>query len=140
MIGPLSIMVLEHDPKVVSLIAEGLADTLGPRTYLECTTKLSIVCESLTGSRFDAIIVDLDFVSGVHGLASATALVNAIRMCARRTPLFVLLEQGREQQGIESIHAGANGCLFKNELGSGVWLKKICGAVERRKLQWIQNI
>lgn len=139
MTGPLSIMVVEHDPKVVSLIAEELADTLGPSTYLECTTKLSIACESLTGSQFDATIVDLDLVNGVNGLTSATALVNAIRTCAPRTPLFVLLEQGRELQGIESVQAGANGCLLKHELESRVWLRKICGAVERRRLPWIHN-
>jgi len=131
MAGPLSIMVVEHDPNVVSLIAEELADTLGPCTHLECTTKLSIACESLADSEFDAIIVDLGLE---NGLTSATAVVNAIRTCAPKTPFFVLLERGHELQGMESLNAGADGCLLRDELESRVWLRKVCGAVERRRL------
>lgn len=133
----LRILVVEDDPKLVSLIAQELADALGPCTHLEFTSKLSIACESLADMEFDAIIVDLRLA---NGLTSATATVSAIRARAPKTPLFVLLERGSELQGIESIEMGATGCLFKHELESRVWLRKVCGAIERRRARsWTRN-
>ncbi|HEV2618293.1 MAG TPA: hypothetical protein VGU63_16970 [Candidatus Acidoferrales bacterium] len=122
------ILLIENDAGVSPLIAEGLKQKFGCGAYLQCTSKLSSVWQSLADDEFAAILVDLSIANGFGNV-----LIPTIRSLAPETPLFALLDQGGESQGQEALRRGVDGCFFKHELHSRAWLAIVCRSARRHR-------
>lgn len=120
------LLIIGNDDEVMDLIFEQLVKAFG-ECILQFTSALSIACNSLADTSFDAIL--LDPLVANHGKEMAIA---AIRCVAPETPVFLLLDRRRASLETEAHGLGPGGCLFKDELKQGIW-------VEREIERWIYS-
>lgn len=113
------ILIVGNEDGLMELIQEQLVKAMG-RCVLEFTSALSIACNSLAQTTFDAVLLDLSVAN--HGQTRALA---AIRSVAPKTPVFVLLDRNREFREVDSRGPAARGYLFKDELRHGSWISRL---------------
>lgn len=111
------IMIIGNDEDVMELIVEQLKKAFRS-CVLECTSALSIACNSLANTTFDVILLDLSVAN--HGKDAAVATIRSV---ARETPLFLLLDKRCGSPEAEPHGLGTGGFLFKGELKQETWVE-----------------
>lgn len=112
------LLIIGNDDEVMDLVFQQLAEALGS-CVLEFTSALSIACNSLADTRFDAIVLDPSVAN--HGTRSAIAVIRSV---APETPLLLLLDRRCLSREIEPRGGELGGSVFKDELKQGLWVEQ----------------
>jgi hypothetical protein len=102
-------------------------EAFGEGIKLECTSALSIACESLSDAKFDAIFFDLSLANN-----NSCMVVPMLHSLAPNTPAFLLLDKGYQVQEVELSQLDPGGYLFKQELGKPDWANRLCATMLNR--------
>jgi DNA-binding NarL/FixJ family response regulator len=127
MLCKLHVLIVGDDDEVTQPILNQLMDAFGVRVHLECASALTIARESLADTDFDAILLD----SSLANQKSSSTLAT-LQSLAPNTPLFLLTDSEHPPNEIASAGLGNGGCLLKQELQHGTWLKPLYAAMANR--------
>ena len=124
------ILIITDDPseakaikEILDRAQEGLFDT-------ECVTRLSAALERLRMGGVDAVIVDLSLPDS-HGVDTFEQLFAAIP----HTPILTLNAIADETLAIAAAQRGAQGYLWKGNLGIGLVPQALCTVIQRKLVE-----
>ncbi len=129
-IGRLHILLVEDHPGDVRLIELLLGEGTPGNYRLDRTSTLAATTARLEGSRFDAILLDLQLPDS-GGLETFQA-VNALVF---ETPVIILSGISDEEVSLEAVRQGAQDYLVKGTFDGNLAHRAIRYAIERHRLQ-----
>ncbi len=123
------ILLVEDDPGDVRLIREMLAEVEETRFDIEWVPRLSDTLERLSNNQIDLVLLDL-------GLPDSRGLETFLQAYAHspRVPFVVLSGLNDETLALKAVREGAQDYLIKGETDSGLLLRAIRYATERKKV------
>jgi len=126
----LTVILIEENPTDARMVLEIFAAPASGETYevvhFECVDQ---AMARLDDPDVDAIMIGLQ----VPDTASHQAL-KAIRAHVSLAATFVLVRSADEGFGVEAIRAGAQDCLFKDELDGTVLSRSLRYGIERKRI------
>jgi CheY-like chemotaxis protein len=127
---PLAVLVVEDAEAVAELIEIWLTDTsadLGPMSVVRAT-RLASALERLGGGDIDAVLLDLSLPDS-QGVATVTAVVGH----SPHVPVVVLTGNRDPGVAIDSVRAGAEDYMPKEQMSAEYLRRTVAQAVERHK-------
>ena len=124
------LLLIEDNPGDARLIQELLKEPGGSELAVVCAPSLTDARRALRGSRFDAVLLDLN-LPGSRGLATVAEAQRLTDL-----PIVVLTGLADEALGLEALKAGAQDYLVKGQAtGPDVIARAVRYAVERKRAQ-----
>ena len=123
----ISILAIDDNPSDLDLLRRYLKEARGIRVEFAGFTSFSSARAALAARRPDVVI--LDYLLGVD---TGLEVLAAVRRAGNDTPIIVLTGRGDEQVAADSIKAGADDYLSKEQMDSGA-LKRSIRYVLRRQ-------
>ncbi len=131
----LQVLLIEDNPGDAHLIREMLGQDNRVDLHLESVDRLSEGLERLSLGGVDVLLLDLSLPDS-HGLDT----VVKAQACAPQIPIVVLTGLDDEKTAIQSLQEGAQDYLVKGELNSGLLVRSVRYAIERKSvLQALQE-
>ncbi|MFK7758436.1 MAG: response regulator [Phycisphaerales bacterium] len=120
-------LIIEDNPDHAELIR--CAASAIPRSELSMADCLADACALISSIKFDAIISDLNLPDSDRHIT-----VNRVKSAAPNTPLIVLTSDSINTDGSESIIAGAQDYIRKDELLTAPVERILNHAIERQRI------
>ncbi len=127
---PIRVLLVEDNEGDAELIAELIAERMGPAIDLVHAVRLREACELLERETVDVVLLDLSLPDG-HGMES----VARMREAAPGLPLVVLTSLDDQPTALAAVHAGAQDYLVKGEDDGRVIRRALRYAMERQALE-----
>ncbi|MBN4064264.1 response regulator [Dehalococcoides mccartyi] len=126
---PTSVLVVEDNLGDARLIQEYLRDSKSLDASPKIVTTLAEAIEALENSNFDIVLLDLS-LSDSSGLGSVRVLTRT----AKSTPIVVLSGSEDFELVLQSVQAGAQDYLPKQDASTGNLSRAISSAIERQAM------
>ena len=126
---PTSVLVVEDNPGDARLIQEYLRDSPTIDAELSTVATLEEAIDSLERTSFDVVLLDLS-LSDSSGLGS----VRILSRTAERTPILVLSGNDDYELILQTVQAGAQDYLPKQDASTGSLSRAISNAIERQAM------
>jgi sigma-B regulation protein RsbU (phosphoserine phosphatase) len=126
----LQILLIEHDPGFARCVGDmlGRSGNLSS-AQMQLVPDLSAGLAALRGSRFDAVLLDMEVPDG-----AGVANVSLIRAEAPELPIIAAGDADDERVALEAVQAGAEDYLVKGQINPG-WLERsLRHAIERHRM------
>jgi diguanylate cyclase (GGDEF)-like protein len=127
--APMRILIVEDDEGDTLAARRTLARAESPAFDVVSVVRLAEARDAVAHQRFDCVLLDLDLPDS-RGLATVLSMVEGDAGPA----VVVLTGRDSERLAIESVAAGAQDYLAKDELATGTLVRAIVYAVARHKL------
>ena len=124
-----SVLVVEDNPGDARLIQEYLRDSPTIDAELTLVSTLEKAVDSLQNAAFDVVLLDLS-LSDSSGLGS----VRIISRTAEQTPILVLSGNDDYELILQTVQAGAQDYLPKQDASTGSLSRAISNAIERQAM------
>lgn len=124
-----SVLVVEDNPGDARLIQEYLRVSTTLDASIEMVATLAEAVESFRTGKFDIVLLDLS-LSDSSGLGSVRVLTSI----SKTTPIVVLSGNEDEELVLQSVQAGAQDYLPKNDVSTSNLTRAISSAIERQSL------
>jgi DNA-binding NarL/FixJ family response regulator len=125
-----TVLLIEENPTDARRVRQILTEPACAETYdvvhFECIDQ---AMDKLDDPGLDAIVIGLE----VPDIAALRTL-KAFRALVSRVPTIALVRSTDEWFGVDAIRAGAEDCLFKNELDRTLLPRSLRHSIERHKL------
>lgn len=125
-----TVFLIEENPTDARRVRQILTEPACAETYdvvhFECIDQ---AMDKLNDPGLDAIVIGLE----TPDIAALRAL-KAFRALVSRVPTIALVRSTDEWFGVDAIRAGAEDCLFKNELDRTLLPRSLRHSIERHKL------
>jgi len=125
-----TVFLIEENPTDARRVRQILTEPACAETYdvvhFECIDQ---AMDKLNDPGLDAIVIGLE----TRDIAALRAL-KAFRALVSRVPTIALVRSTDEWFGVDAIRAGAEDCLFKNELDRTLLPRSLRHSIERHKL------
>ncbi len=127
---PIQVLLLEDNPGDARLFREFLREGDLAQVELDHVERLKTGLEHLTQGKPDVILLDL-------GLPDSQGLDTFTQVYARApdVPIVVLTGLNDAEQAVEAVRAGAQDYLVKGEVSSGLLVRAIRYAIERKQAE-----
>jgi K+-sensing histidine kinase KdpD len=130
-VAKLRVLLLEDDPGDVRKIKEMLDEGNKKIVFeIEPIDKLATGLEKVRSERYDAALVDIDLLDS-KGLNTFYALHSA----APQLPIIVISPLQDEEVANEVVRGGAQDCLIKGKIESGILTRGILYSIERKQAE-----
>ena len=126
---PTSVLVVEDNPGDARLIQEYLRDSPTLDADLTIVETLEKAIDTLHTTSFDVVLLDLS-LSDSSGLGS----VRILSRTAERTPILVLSGNDDLELILQTVQAGAQDYLPKQDASTGSLSRAISNAIERQAM------
>ena len=124
------ILLVEDNPGDARLIRETLREAGSLHFDLAHLARLATAREAVAAERLTVILLDLS-LPDAHGLDT----VRQMQELAPDVPIIVLTGHNDESLAVEAVKAGAQDYLVKGMVDSGVVVRSIRYAIERKRLE-----
>ena len=125
---PIRVLHIEDNPSDALLLREMLRDAGDNGFDLAQVERLTPGLERLAREPFDVALVDLSLPDS-HGIGT----FEKVRECSPHVPVIVLSGLDDEAAAMQTVHAGAQDYLCKDELDSRMLTRAIRYAIERHR-------
>lgn len=105
---PLNILVIEHDSEIASLFESLLVEKLSAAVTLAQDRASAL--QQLSSASFDLITLDSHLRDG-----DSLSLLKDIARDDAHPPVVMVTGRGEEESAVTAFHAGASGCVMKDE-------------------------
>ncbi len=126
----MQILLVEDNPGDIRLLQEYLKEGSACRFQITLAGRLSIACERLAETRFDAVLLDLSLPDS-QGLDTLARL----HVAAKDVPIVVLTGIEDEALGMQLIQVGAQDYLVKGQVTAPLLSRALRYAVERGRTE-----
>jgi formate hydrogenlyase transcriptional activator len=128
--NPISILLVEDNPRDVALFREMLGESNTDQFELTHCTMLSSALTLLSKRSFGIILLDLSLPDGKE-------LDTVVRMhaAAPNIPIVVLSGLGDEELAVRALHEGAQDYLVKGHVDSNLLIRAMRYAIERKQAE-----
>ena len=125
---PARILLIEDDPQAVLMISEMLHAIWSERLVLVQALQVDGAAQELIDHGATCVLLTLEL-----GGTRATEQIQALRTASPTAAIVVLCESVDEELALQSLHAGAQDCLVKQDLYPALLRRTIRYAIERKR-------
>ncbi|MDQ6745638.1 MAG: EAL domain-containing protein [Actinomycetota bacterium] len=125
---PARILLIEDDPHAVLMISEMLRAIWSERLVLVQALRVDGAAQELTDHGATCVLLTLEL-----GGTRAREQIEELRTASPTAAIVVLCEHLDEELALQSLHAGAQECLVKQDLGPALLRRTIRSAIERKR-------
>jgi phosphoserine phosphatase RsbU/P len=129
-VSPIRILLIEDVPKFARMMRDLLKKGKGVRFEVEWTKTVPEGLERLREKKFDLVLLDIS-VSETWGLSSFQQTQRA----APHLPVIVLSSENDENMAVHAVHEGAQDYLVKGQFDTGLLVRSIRYAIERKRVE-----
>jgi formate hydrogenlyase transcriptional activator len=128
--NPISILLVEDNPRDVALLKEMLGEATTVQIELTHCTMLSSALTLLSKRSFGIILLDLS-------LPDSKGLETVLRTHAAvpNVPILVMSGLGDEELAVRALHEGAQDYLVKDQVNSNLLIRALRYAIERKQAE-----
>ncbi len=125
---PARILLIEDDPQAVLTISEMLHAIWSERLVLVQALQVDGAAQELIDHGATCVLLTLEL-----GGTRATEQIQALRTASPTAAIVVLCDSVDEELALQSLHAGAQDCLVKQDLYPALLRRTIRYAIERKR-------
>lgn len=130
----ISLLLVEDNPGDARLLKENLADAETARFEITCVDHLDAAIKNLSEGHFEIVLLDLSLPDS-HGLETFTKAFEH----SQGVPIVVMSGLSDETVAVKAVQGGAQDYLVKGQSDTGVIVRAIHYAIERKKAQQSLN-
>ncbi len=123
-------LLIDGNPGNVRLIRDVLAEAKRVRVSLECVDRLSVGLKCLAKGKIDLVLLNL-YLSDSQGLDTVTS----IKAEFPQIPMLILTVAEDEALAVKAVLRGAQDYLVKEQINSGLLLRSMRYAFERKQTE-----
>ncbi len=130
----ISLLLVEDNPGDARLLKENLADAETARFEITCVDNLDDAIRNLSEGHFEIVLLDLSLPDS-HGLETFTKTFEH----SKGVPIVVMSGLSDETVAVRAVQGGAQDYLVKGQADTGIIVRSIHYAIERKKSQQSLN-